>query len=158
MTCPSLPFSSMDRADGPISPAGRPRPCASLRNYMPDFPVTPTTRLAGSEHSRIDGEPNDRKAPGGSGPANAEAVAKDDDLTRQEADRQGSQACNPASLLYERPDYGTGKMVVFLIGVFSVCTCYLTFSGIVTLARMLHFSVDHASLKTLTSAFLNTMR
>lgn len=67
-----------------------------LTPQMEDSPldclVTPTTGLAGSEHSRIDGERTPEEAPEGTGPANAEAVAKNAiDPTRQEAERQGSQ-------------------------------------------------------------------
>lgn len=48
-------------------------------------PKTPTTRLASSEHSRTDGERTPDRS-GGSGPANAEAVAKNDGQTQQEAE------------------------------------------------------------------------
>jgi Holliday junction resolvase RusA-like endonuclease len=63
-----------------------------------DSRMTPTTRLAGSEHSRTDGEPNARKVPGRPGPANAEAVAKDDDVTRQKAERFGNQLRVPSMI------------------------------------------------------------
>lgn len=56
--------------------------------------TTPTTGLARAEHSRIDGEPMAAAVPVGCGPANAEAVAKNESRNRQKADRFGGRDRN----------------------------------------------------------------
>jgi hypothetical protein len=66
--------------------------------------VTPTTSLRGSEHSWTDGDTR-QMLPHSSGPANAEAVAKNEGINRQGAERRGIQANNlPIEVLETRKD------------------------------------------------------